>query len=177
MAGARAGKDSRIAAPTVCFEAVFGGHEKHLSKGERAMIPLVAQDRRAAKIAFGYIRGYFESSALLSALIDDVTASEIRLTNVNACAHGGKKTAPIRRTGPPSNVRRRWIPLSVSRRVSAAKRGPAREETDTTLRGSERLVHVAHSATRHGRSSILLRVVDDDALGGKQQARDGRRVL
>jgi hypothetical protein len=38
VAGARAGKDSRIAGPIVCFEAVFGGHEQHLSKGERAVI-------------------------------------------------------------------------------------------------------------------------------------------
>jgi len=35
VAGARAGKDSRIAAPIVVYEAVFGGHESHLTKGER----------------------------------------------------------------------------------------------------------------------------------------------
>ncbi len=45
IAGARAGKDSRIAAPIVVYEAVFGGHEKQLSKGERGMIPVVAQDK------------------------------------------------------------------------------------------------------------------------------------
>ena len=47
IAGARAGKDSRIAAPIVVYEAVFGGHERHLARGERAVIPLVAQDQRA----------------------------------------------------------------------------------------------------------------------------------
>src|SRR5439155_19013671 len=46
IAGARAGKDSRIAAPLVVYEAVFGGHERHLARGERGVIPLVAQDAR-----------------------------------------------------------------------------------------------------------------------------------
>ena len=32
VAGARAGKDSRIAAPIVCYEAIFGGHERNLAK-------------------------------------------------------------------------------------------------------------------------------------------------
>src|SRR2546426_12399134 len=55
IAGARSGKDSRIAAPIAIYEAFFGGHEAHLSKGERGIIPLVAQDARGAKIAFYYI--------------------------------------------------------------------------------------------------------------------------
>src|SRR5439155_5557594 len=62
IAGARSGKDSRIAAPIVCFEAAFGGHEKKLARGERAIIPVVAQDLRATRIAFGFIRDYFQGS-------------------------------------------------------------------------------------------------------------------
>src|SRR5437867_2991246 len=58
VAGARAGKDSRIAAPIVCYEALFGGHERHVARGERGMIPLVAQDARGAKIAYGYVTSY-----------------------------------------------------------------------------------------------------------------------
>jgi hypothetical protein len=81
LAGARAGKDSRIAAPIVLFEAIFGGHERHLARGERGMIPLVAQDQRAAGIAFGYIRDYVTRSPLLAPLVDDVRAAEIILTN------------------------------------------------------------------------------------------------
>jgi hypothetical protein len=81
LAGARAGKDSRIAAPIVLFEAIFGGHERHLARGERGMIPLVAQDQRAAGIAFGYIRDYVTGSRLLASLVDEVKASEIILTN------------------------------------------------------------------------------------------------
>lgn len=81
IAGARAGKDSRIAAPVAVYEATFGGHERHLSRGERAIIPLVAQDQRATKIAFGFIRDYMKGSPLLASLIDEVLASEIVLTN------------------------------------------------------------------------------------------------
>ncbi|MBI4179170.1 hypothetical protein HY522_07100 [bacterium] len=81
IAGARAGKDSRIAAPVACYEAVFGGHERHLARGERAVIPLVAQDQRATKIAFGYIRDYMTRSSLLASLVEEVLASEIVLAN------------------------------------------------------------------------------------------------
>ena len=52
ICGARSGKDSRIATPIGAFEASLGDHEKHLAKGERAVIPLVAQDMRGSKITF-----------------------------------------------------------------------------------------------------------------------------
>src|SRR5205814_595575 len=82
VAGARAGKDSRIAAPIVVYEAVFGGHERHLAHGERGIIPLVAQDARAARIAFGYVRDYVTRSPLLVSLLDgDPLANEIILSN------------------------------------------------------------------------------------------------
>ena len=81
LAGARGGKDSRIAAPIACFEAVFGGHEKRLTRGERAVIPIVAQDHRATKIAFGYVRSYMTGSALLRSMVETELAQEIRLTN------------------------------------------------------------------------------------------------
>ncbi len=81
VAGARAGKDSRIAAPIVCYEAIFGGHDKNLAKGERAIIPLVAQDQRATKVAFGYIRDYLTGSKLLESMVDEVLSLEIQLTN------------------------------------------------------------------------------------------------
>lgn len=81
IAGARAGKDSRIAAPVVLREALFGGHERHLSRGERAVIPLVAQDQRATRVAFGYIKDYLTGSSLLAGTVAEVLASEIVLTN------------------------------------------------------------------------------------------------
>jgi hypothetical protein len=81
IAGARSGKDSRIAAPIVCYEATFGGHEKRLHRGEQAVIPCVAQDARAAKIAFSFVRDYFNGSEHLCSLVAEVRASEIELTN------------------------------------------------------------------------------------------------
>jgi hypothetical protein len=81
LAGARAGKDSRIACPIVTYEAVFGGHEKYLSRGEMGFIPLVAQDSRATRIAFSYIRDYLTNSKPLAGMVDKVLSQEIRLSN------------------------------------------------------------------------------------------------
>lgn len=81
VAGARSGKDSRIAAPLVCYEALFGGHEAHLAKGERAVVPLVAQDQRATGIAFGYIKEYLLRSPLLASQVEEVLVAEISLRN------------------------------------------------------------------------------------------------
>jgi hypothetical protein len=81
VCGARSGKDSRIAVPSVLYEAIFGGHDRHLAKGEKGVIPLVAQDLRASRIAFGYARDYLTGSPELSPLVDDIKANEISLTN------------------------------------------------------------------------------------------------
>jgi hypothetical protein len=81
IAGARAGKDSRIAAPIFVYEALFGGHDAHVSRGGHGVIPLVAQDQRATKIAFGYIREYLTRSRLLAPKVLDVRSSAISLQN------------------------------------------------------------------------------------------------
>lgn len=82
VAGTRAGKDSRVAAPIVCYEALFGGHERHVAKGERGVIVLVAQDLRGTKIAYGYIRAYLAGSPDLAAQLEDAPlAAELTLKN------------------------------------------------------------------------------------------------
>jgi hypothetical protein len=82
IAGARAGKDSRILCPIISYEAALGNHEKHLTKGERAVFPLVAQDQRGTRIAFGYLKSHFEDSPLLKSMLEDEPyANEIRLKN------------------------------------------------------------------------------------------------
>lgn len=86
IAGARAGKDSRIAAPVVCYEAVFGGHERHLARGERGVLILVAQDLRATRVAFGYVKDYLTGSPLLRSLVAEVLTLEITLANGLAIA-------------------------------------------------------------------------------------------
>jgi len=77
IAGARAGKDSRIVCPSMAYEGVFGGHT--VSRGELPVMPIVAQDSRATKIAFGYLRDYLTGSSLLKQKVDDVLSQEIRL--------------------------------------------------------------------------------------------------
>jgi hypothetical protein len=82
FAGARSGKDSRVIAPTLLYEACFGQHEKEIAKGEQGVIPCVAQGTKGASIAFGYVRDYVMASPLLrSMLLDEPTRDEIRLTN------------------------------------------------------------------------------------------------
>jgi hypothetical protein len=81
VAGARAGKDSRIAAPVAVYEALFDGHERSLARGERGVIPLVAQDARATKVAFRYIKDYLTRSPLLGGMVEEPLAAEITLTN------------------------------------------------------------------------------------------------
>ena len=81
ICGRRGGKSDRIAGNIGTFEAVCGGHEKYLAPGERGTILLVAQDMRAARVLFGYIKAKFENSPLLSQLLQDIRKSEIDLTN------------------------------------------------------------------------------------------------
>jgi hypothetical protein len=82
VAGARSGKDSRIAAPIVCYEAFFGGHAERLAKGEKAVCALVAQDRDAAGVAFSYIKSYIMGSPYLRAEVaQEPLTNEIALTS------------------------------------------------------------------------------------------------
>ena len=79
IAGARAGKDSRIAGPLMCFEALFGNYPA--GKGETLVFPVVAQDLRATRVTFGYIRDYLNSTHELAACVDDEKQTELTLTN------------------------------------------------------------------------------------------------
>jgi hypothetical protein len=42
---------------------------------------LIAQDQRATRISFSYLKSAFTKSAYLASLVDDITANEIKLTN------------------------------------------------------------------------------------------------
>ena len=81
IAGARSGKDSRIAAPIVVYESVFGNHEQALGRGEWCVVPLVAQDREATRVAFQYVADYFRGSRYLRALVGEELRFELRLKN------------------------------------------------------------------------------------------------
>jgi hypothetical protein len=82
IAGARSGKDSRIAAPIALYESLFGRHELHLGKGERGVIPLVAQDKEATRVAYTYLKDYLTRAPLLSTqLADEPLTTALTLTN------------------------------------------------------------------------------------------------
>jgi hypothetical protein len=81
ICGARSGKDSRIAVPAMLYEATRGGHEQYLGRGERGIMPIVAQDQRATAVAFNYCREYLAHSDLLSGMVADVSKNEIELAN------------------------------------------------------------------------------------------------
>jgi len=80
LAGARAGKDSRIACPVASYEATFGDYPRFLARGELAVVPLVAPGALGTRIAYEYIKSHFtESKYLKKMLEEEPTANEIRL--------------------------------------------------------------------------------------------------
>ena len=105
LSGARGGKDSRIAAPIVIYEAIWGGHAEAAAKGEKVMIPLIAQDAEAAGIAFGYIKAYMTENPVLAAMIRESLANRIVLTNG---VRSGASPAPGPRPAGTRSRSRSW---------------------------------------------------------------------
>jgi hypothetical protein len=79
IAGARSGKDSRIAAPIALYEALFGDFPS--ARGEPIVVPLVAQDGDGSEIAFGYIRDYAMERPRLAKYVDNELSRELWITN------------------------------------------------------------------------------------------------
>lgn len=81
IAGARSGKDSRIAAPIALYEAIFGDYP--IARGEPVVVPLVAQDGEGSGIAFGYIASYAHRPRISRQVDNDLTR-ELWVRNVHA---------------------------------------------------------------------------------------------
>jgi hypothetical protein len=81
IAGARSGKDSRIAAPIALYEALYG--EYPMARGEPVVVPLVAQDGDGSEIAFGYITSYAHRPRI-AAQVDNELSRELWVRNVHA---------------------------------------------------------------------------------------------
>lgn len=80
--GRRAGKTDRLASTIVAYEAMFGGHEQYLSRGQRGYIFQIAQDLRNAQMALHFIFATIESSPVGAELLDGTPVrDEIRLKN------------------------------------------------------------------------------------------------
>src|SRR5262249_12031786 len=84
VAGARSGKDSRILSPCLLYEAVvnFDRHAAKITRGEIPTVALVAQDAKAATIAFSYLRDQLTGSPMLkNMLAEEPLATSLKLTN------------------------------------------------------------------------------------------------
>jgi hypothetical protein len=78
--GRRGGK-SRAMATLAAYYAGLCDYSDKLVRGEKGLLLLIAQDKRAAKISLDYIQGAFESTPLLNQLIKERQRDELRLTN------------------------------------------------------------------------------------------------
>lgn len=82
VCGRRAGKTDRIASTVVAYEALFGGHEQYLSRGQKGYVFQIAQDLRNAQMALHFIFAAIESSPVGMELLDGPPVrDEIRLKN------------------------------------------------------------------------------------------------
>ncbi|TIL70369.1 MAG: terminase [Mesorhizobium sp.] len=82
--GRRSGK-SRMAAAVASYLAAFGDHSG-LAAGETGVVLVLAASKSQASAVFRYILAFFESSPILSGLIENTTSDEIRLVGNIAIA-------------------------------------------------------------------------------------------
>jgi hypothetical protein len=78
--GRRGGKDA-VTSGIATYSAALGDFERHLRRGERALVLCLACDRTQAGIVFGYIKAYFEEIPLLRPLVRRITDDTVELTN------------------------------------------------------------------------------------------------
>ena len=78
VVGRRGGK-SLVMALTAIFLALFKDWTEHLVPGERAVVLVLAADRRQAQSVMRYAKALVEEVALLAARIENVTTEEITL--------------------------------------------------------------------------------------------------
>jgi len=83
LAGARSGKDSRLALPMTLYEATTWDAQEHpdVLHGEPLVIPLVAPTERSTQVLFSYILGRLAKSPLLADVVDDDGTRKIVLKN------------------------------------------------------------------------------------------------
>jgi len=79
VAGVRAGK-SRIAALIAVFLACFRDYRDHLAPGERALVMVLASDRRQAQVIFDYVRAFLVQIPGLRPLVEKETRDAIWLS-------------------------------------------------------------------------------------------------
>lgn len=81
IVGRRGGK-SRIVAFVAIYLACFRDYRKHLAPGERAMVKVIAQDRKAAAVVFRYIVAMLLGVPMLASMIEgEPTKEYVHLKN------------------------------------------------------------------------------------------------
>ena len=80
ICGRRAGK-SFIMALNAVFIACFGEYRKHLARGERGTVLVIATDRRQARNIIRYIRGLLEGIPMLKRMVERETTESFDLKN------------------------------------------------------------------------------------------------
>jgi hypothetical protein len=84
IAGRRSSKTETAAAAAVYLATVgaeLEGTLRKLQPGERGVISVIAVDRSQSKVAVNYIRGMFDASPTLAALVDKETTDGVELRN------------------------------------------------------------------------------------------------
>jgi hypothetical protein len=79
VVGRRGGK-TRSAATLAVYLAALCDHRKHLAAGERGLVLLLAQNTKAAAVAFNYCVGIFDSVPLLRELVTNRTSDTLSLS-------------------------------------------------------------------------------------------------
>jgi hypothetical protein len=69
LVGRRGGK-SRIAAIIGGFEALLGGHETRLAKGETGIVPIISPTKYQSTIVWKYLRALFDAPLLRQEVVD-----------------------------------------------------------------------------------------------------------
>jgi hypothetical protein len=80
VCGRRAGKSFMLALIAV-FIATFREYGRHLMRGERGVVMVIAADRKQARVIFGYIRSLLTGVPMLARFIERETADAFDLTN------------------------------------------------------------------------------------------------
>lgn len=78
--GRRGGK-SMIAALLAIYEAAFRDYRDRLAPGEIATVPIIAADRKQARVVARYVAGLLHSNSMLERMIRKEHAESIELTN------------------------------------------------------------------------------------------------
>ncbi|MHC1769014.1 MAG: hypothetical protein AB9869_32810 [Verrucomicrobiia bacterium] len=72
LVGRRSGK-SKISAVIGAYEALFGGHERRLSKGESGVIPIISPSRYQSTVVWNYLRALFDAPLLQQEVVGEKT--------------------------------------------------------------------------------------------------------